>query len=1053
MSKFIEVKDMKFLPAYDGLKIELGSEERPEVKEALLEVKEILDEESGEALIPEKIAKEKIEWALYQLPPFGKMIWEGKKTLIVKNVKLAKHIKEPLLLCSGEYAYGVVVLEMPIEIDLEEFKKLEDKHCISEKLRQQLWPEDKKLYAYDFKFERLEKIMKFKKVKGFQSFIRASKIKFIKEGLDLEDWILNYELIPDEIQETRIKGITAEELSKLSRRELIFLHARLHQLWGKFFAEKKEEKLSRETLVNTHFFVIQEFKRREPPINHNIHDELDRLSEALEKEKLKKEAFRIELIEKGLSENFIDALEKTQGDLMDTEDYICFVGSAANKPDRDPNDIDLLVRGEIEQRTKIKIERVLKEAGFTGELHWFRDDKGPHSSYYPVYSHILRREPFEKKEIEEDRYKDEEKTLIGIDITDGPHAEDRIIEESQSKLQLMKPFQPLKPSEYASRFFDIDELIKFWAIEERLKEGLAVDQKFDGLRTILQRDGDKTLIYFEDAKKDRSENLPNLVKDLKSLPIDKLILDGELLEIKDGEQTDRKDLLKFAIGKGEQDDSHVEVHCFDCLWYGEKGALNELPWKERQEYLKKGLSKNTKHIKRVISKIVHTREDLKKAMLEVAKIKGSEGAMVKISTSRYSLGGRTVDWTKIKSWKTINYLVYDRKATKTSGVYNYLCAIRPSGDIERFADIIEFGGKKYISVGSTYNVKEDIKLGTIIEVAVAEIKITEKDGKIRITHDNPVWRGSEVGKKEPYTFDQIKEIAEAKRGFKKSEDEIAISDIAEKEEAVDKTSYIYGRELLQIFDNSGEFTQEWIDYEAGINSCEVLEFDSPTFEEWIEEIIPLEPSIELIKKLTGEEGGAARGKGNPYLVPNLKGVPYVVHIHWRGLSEEEAKTGKISEGRSVHLDLRWKSTPDYGLGVTLDTPGSSGQRNKFTEPKRGERILCQLKNLIPMGWFNSKNFPYISEPGGVGATSLKWARIEILKRGNLIYLPYKDHFLEFLFEGKERWCLMFVPTPPQWTKVGKAKRIWLLYKPEDQEPYWKKHPEAMERIRDRIKEK
>lgn len=266
--------------AHDGLEVTLGSKQRPSTRGKLMKAGKALDEDSGRALIPEKIARKKIKWAMYEVPPFGKLIWEGKKTLIVRDVKLAKHIKEPLLLCSGEYAYGVVVLEQGIEIDLKKFEELRGKHFVSDGLRKNLWPNSKNLYIYDFLFEKIDNIIKFKKVKGFTDFIEISKIEFVQKELDLKDWVANFTLLPDEFLKIYIEKLTSEALSKISREELICFHIRQHYLWGRKF----EGIFWNESLAKAHCLTIQEFEKRKPSLKHEAQDSLDKISKTLEKE-------------------------------------------------------------------------------------------------------------------------------------------------------------------------------------------------------------------------------------------------------------------------------------------------------------------------------------------------------------------------------------------------------------------------------------------------------------------------------------------------------------------------------------------------------------------------------------------------------------------------------------------------------------------------------------------------------------------------------------------------------------------------------------------------
>jgi len=217
------------------------------------------------------------------------------------------------------------------------------------------------------------------------------------------------------------------------------------------------------------------------------------------------------------------------------------------------------------------------------------------------------------------------------------------------KIELMKPFQPLKPSDYASKFFDIEQLIKLWA-GDRLKDGLIVQEKIDGLRTILEKKGKDVLIYFEDAKKDRSDYLPSLKKALLDLPVKEVILDGELIEFdKEGNQIERKDLIKWATSKDRLDDSRVVVNVFDILW--KDRPLTDIPYIERMKIYQELLKRNKKLVP-VEGILVKNEKELREAMEKVARIPGSEGAMIKVANMK-DWQNDTINMAKLKNFKEL----------------------------------------------------------------------------------------------------------------------------------------------------------------------------------------------------------------------------------------------------------------------------------------------------------------------------------------------------------------------------------------------------------------
>ncbi len=110
---------------------------------------------------------------IYLVPPHGEWIWEGEKTLIVKARAFKNMVGKPLILISGDQAYGIIKLKVPKQITLEEFRKLECEHRISERERKKWWPDKKSLYAYEFTVvEKYEAPKGVEIPQGVQTFIQ-----------------------------------------------------------------------------------------------------------------------------------------------------------------------------------------------------------------------------------------------------------------------------------------------------------------------------------------------------------------------------------------------------------------------------------------------------------------------------------------------------------------------------------------------------------------------------------------------------------------------------------------------------------------------------------------------------------------------------------------------------------------------------------------------------------------------------------------------------------------------------------------------------------------
>lgn len=119
---------------------------------------------------------------LYLTAPHGRLIWEGKKTAIIKSIKLKSHLEKPLYLLSGDLCFGIIKLSQPKEISLEQFASLYPKHMVSEEERKKWWPQAKILYLYTVSFiRRWDSPRRWKRQQGAQLFV--NNVQFLEETI------------------------------------------------------------------------------------------------------------------------------------------------------------------------------------------------------------------------------------------------------------------------------------------------------------------------------------------------------------------------------------------------------------------------------------------------------------------------------------------------------------------------------------------------------------------------------------------------------------------------------------------------------------------------------------------------------------------------------------------------------------------------------------------------------------------------------------------------------------------------------------------------------
>lgn len=178
------------------------------------------------------------------------------------------------------------------------------------------------------------------------------------------------------------------------------------------------------------------------------------------------------------------------------------------------------------------------------------------------------------------------------------------------------------------------------------------DYKIDGVRIIVHRKGNEVKIFSRKLR-DLSEDLKELVYEIKKFPSDEFILDGELVaESESGKPFPFQDIISLISRKASLFSTwKVKPFFFDVLKIGEEDV-----WKksaiERREILKNivpsdfivpwALAKNEKDVEDWMEKSIKD---------------GHEGLVLKKINSKYYPGKRTWDWIKLKKFFTLDLVI------------------------------------------------------------------------------------------------------------------------------------------------------------------------------------------------------------------------------------------------------------------------------------------------------------------------------------------------------------------------------------------------------------
>jgi bifunctional non-homologous end joining protein LigD len=217
----------------------------------------------------------------------------------------------------------------------------------------------------------------------------------------------------------------------------------------------------------------------------------------------------------------------------------------------------------------------------------------------------------------------EKESKIGRGRSTSPVADD--IDSLIADLPRAKPrfIEPMKP-----RLLDEPPSTGDWIYE----------LKFDGIRAIAVKDGDKVRLLSRNGNELRSR-FPEIADAIKELPLKECVIDGEVVAL-DEEGRSSFQLLQALETEGRKDP--VLFYVFDLLQLNGR-SLIKLPLTQRKELL-------TKICEGAGDPIRYSGEigrDAKPLLAEV-KRRGLEGLVGKLRNSIYEPGRRSGAWIKLK---------------------------------------------------------------------------------------------------------------------------------------------------------------------------------------------------------------------------------------------------------------------------------------------------------------------------------------------------------------------------------------------------------------------
>ncbi len=205
-------------------------------------------------------------------------------------------------------------------------------------------------------------------------------------------------------------------------------------------------------------------------------------------------------------------------------------------------------------------------------------------------------------------------------------------------LDLLRPVQPM----LATTSADVASAL----------EGMgpcSVEWKLDGARIQAHRRGDAVRLFSRNLN-DVTDRLPGVAAFLRSLDVDQVVLDGEILGVTDdGPAVFQETMSSFGRRTGPPGRATLGVWFFDCLHLDGDDLLDR-PLLDRAAALDRiGAPR--------VPSLVTDELDAALGFQTEALAAGHEGVMVKAASSPYEAGRRGAAWRKVKPVHTLDLVV------------------------------------------------------------------------------------------------------------------------------------------------------------------------------------------------------------------------------------------------------------------------------------------------------------------------------------------------------------------------------------------------------------
>jgi DNA ligase-1 len=183
----------------------------------------------------------------------------------------------------------------------------------------------------------------------------------------------------------------------------------------------------------------------------------------------------------------------------------------------------------------------------------------------------------------------------------------------------------------------------------------ALEYKLDGARIQVHKSGDQVAVYSRRLN-DVTPAVPELVETIRGLPVRDLILDGEVIALRENGAPHPFQVTMSRFGRRLDIDTQrrelpLTPFFFDLL-YLDGGALIDQPSRERLRILAE-----VAPVSMLVPRLETSSVEEAQRFLQTALERGHEGIMAKSLDAPYEAGHRGRRWLKIKPANTLDLVV------------------------------------------------------------------------------------------------------------------------------------------------------------------------------------------------------------------------------------------------------------------------------------------------------------------------------------------------------------------------------------------------------------